>query len=627
MDLNTLIIFLMNGFALGIIIFLIAIGLSLVFGLLKIMNFADGAFLMMGAFLLYQFEGLNVPYWISILVIPLMLGGVGALIEITLLRRIYRYHYTYQILLTFGILLILTGVAQALWGEKWKAAGVSGPEILSGTIEIIGKQYPVFNLFYILAGILVYLVLSIFLYKFRLGKAIRASSEDWEMASSLGIKVKSLYTGVFSIGALLAGFAGVIYAPYHSVTLSLGTDYIILAISVIIIGGMGKLWGTFLASIIVGELITISTVTYQGYEMLFVFIMVAIVLAIRPYGLFGEKTPVSISRTWRMPMTSSKLWGGYHLRNMAKILILGTLIIALILLPLIISEFYVLMITEAMILIIFAMSLNLLIGYNGLLSLGHAGFFTIGAYVSAFILNHYGNFIIALFSGSVIAGTVAFLVGYLFVIMEEVYFAMITLSFGMIVYGVTSRLRSVISGIYNPVNAIGYNLGINPSWLFYYFVLVITVICLFVMYYVLNSNFGLTIKGIRENPQRAEFIGIPTRMIRWRLVIISAIFSGLSGAIYAPFIGTVSYTYSYWVKSMEPILIILIGGMENFFGPVAGTIIFLALKEAVSTSYVDYWILILGVIFVFIVIFFPEGLIPSLERLCRKLFFLYDRKS
>lgn len=279
--------FFLNGITSGMTFFILASGLTLVFGVLRILNLAHGSLFMLGAYFSYQITHWFGNFWIAIIFAPLFCAIIGLIIERILLRSIYNIDVHFQLLLTFGLILFLEDMAKISWGVAYKT--VSEPDVLKGTIDIFGVGYPRYNLFVIIIGILVGVGIWAILSKTKMGKMIRASSSDREVASGLGINVSFLYTIVFSFGAWLAGLAGVMAAPLRSITMDLGGRTIVEAFAIVVIGGLGSIPGALIGSLILGQLNAFGIVYFSRFEMAFMYLLMAIILIIKPKGLMVKE--------------------------------------------------------------------------------------------------------------------------------------------------------------------------------------------------------------------------------------------------------------------------------------------------------------------------------------------------
>lgn len=276
------------GISTGMFIWLVASGLTLVFGVLRVLNFAHGSFYMLGAYVCYTvLKIVGGDFWVGLIIGPLVVSVVGLAMERFLLRYVYHLELPYQLLLTFAMVLIFDDAVKMIWG----AASMSSPTVpgLSGSVEILGRQFPVYNLFIIVVGPLVAIGMYFLLEKSWWGRIIRAAASDREMASAIGVKVPTLYTAVFMFGAWLSAVGGALAVPYVGLlTTGMGETIIIEAFVVVVIGGLGSLKGAFFMSLVIGLLGSFGTRFIPTLDMFLVFILMAVVLLWRPEGLFAE---------------------------------------------------------------------------------------------------------------------------------------------------------------------------------------------------------------------------------------------------------------------------------------------------------------------------------------------------
>ncbi|MCA1959523.1 MAG: branched-chain amino acid ABC transporter permease [Desulfomonile sp.] len=276
------------GISAGMFIWLVASGLTLIFGVLRVLNFAHGSFYMLGAYLCYTFlRFAGVDFWLGVLLGPLVVCVVGYFMERFLLRHVYPLELPYQLLLTFAMVLIFDELVKMIWG----AGSIGSPTVpgLSGSVSIAGRDFPVYNLFIIAVGPLVALGLWAMLEKMWWGRIIRAAASDREMAAAIGVKVPALYTGVFVFGAWLSALGGALAVPYVGLlTTGMGEAIIIEAFVVVVIGGLGSLKGAFLGALVIGLLTSFGTRFIPTLDMFLTFILMAAVLLWRPQGFFAE---------------------------------------------------------------------------------------------------------------------------------------------------------------------------------------------------------------------------------------------------------------------------------------------------------------------------------------------------
>jgi branched-subunit amino acid ABC-type transport system permease component len=282
----------MSGLSRGMMLFLIASGLSLIFGVMNILNFAHATLWLMGAYLCYSFWHLLQDYgfglWLSIFLAALALSAIGAVIEVVLIRRVYKRELPEQLLLTYALVLILGDLIKIFWGVEDKL--ITRPPLVAGPVFIFEVPFDSYFIFVICVGFAVAGGLWWFLRKTRYGHIIRAAVFSREMVSALGIPIPRIYTGVFALGIFIAGLAGAVQAPVGSITLGMDMAVIIQAFCVVVIGGFGSLLGTFVAAIIVGEVYAFSILFWPQGALVLIFVVTAFILIIRPWGLFGTPT-------------------------------------------------------------------------------------------------------------------------------------------------------------------------------------------------------------------------------------------------------------------------------------------------------------------------------------------------
>ncbi len=274
------------------ILFLIASGLSLVYGVMRIVNMAHGNLYAVGAYVAAWAIGLATAWLpVSLLFVLLLAGALaaavaGAIIEPAFLRPLYRRREEYQLLMTFGLLLVLEDVMRLVWGPHPLTASVLAGELPS--VEILGATYPGYNIFVIVVGALAAVGLWAFVYRTRFGVMLRATSQDMRMASALGIDVKRVYVQAFTLGCLMAGLGGAVVMPISGAVLGMGVDALILAFVVVVIGGLGSLEGALVGALIVGFVRTLGITYFAEIELAVLYLIAAVVLFVRPAGLFGR---------------------------------------------------------------------------------------------------------------------------------------------------------------------------------------------------------------------------------------------------------------------------------------------------------------------------------------------------
>jgi branched-subunit amino acid ABC-type transport system permease component len=280
----------LGGLTTAMFLFLIASGLSLVFGVMRVLNFAHGSFYMIGAYLAWQavqwFAPLLHSFWLAALVAALGVALLGGLVERLLLRRIYGREELYQLLLTYALVLILGDVAKAVWGTQ--QLSVSRLPILSGGFEMLGVTLPAYNLFIMVVGVAIAVTGWLVLTRSPAGRMVRAAALDREMLGALGANVGALYTGMFVVSSFLAGLSGALVTPIQSIVPGMDVEIIVEAFIVVVIGGLGSFWGTFWGSVIYGQVLSFGILILPSFSLFSVFALMAVILIVRPWGLFGR---------------------------------------------------------------------------------------------------------------------------------------------------------------------------------------------------------------------------------------------------------------------------------------------------------------------------------------------------
>jgi branched-chain amino acid transport system permease protein len=277
---------LMTGIALGAVYALLAIGLSLIFGMLTVVNFAHGAFFMVGAFLGVYFLGLTGSFWLSLVIAPLVVGAIGLLAERFLVRPLYGRGIDYPLLLTFGLSYVLIDAVRALFGIEGLPS--STPASLRGAVDLGFGHFPLYRLFLIGATAVVVLALWLFLEKTRYGLIIRAGSRDSEIVRVLGVDIAKVWWLVFGLGTAIAGLSGVLAAPTRAVNPEMGIHVLAEAFVVTVVGGMGSLPGAVVAGLLVGVVFSMTALLAPAYAEMSIFVLMALVLLVRPQGFFGK---------------------------------------------------------------------------------------------------------------------------------------------------------------------------------------------------------------------------------------------------------------------------------------------------------------------------------------------------
>jgi len=271
-------------------LFLIASGLSLVFGVMRVLNFAHGSFYMLGAYLAWQamqwLQPAGEAFWAAAIFAALGIAVLGGIVERLLLRHLYGRDELYQLLLTYALVLIFGDVAKYIWGTG--QLSVQRPPLLAGGIQIFGTTQPYYNLFIMALGPAIAIGGWLVLTRSSAGRMVRAASYDREMVGALGANVGAIYTGMFMASSFLAGLSGALVTPLQSIVPGMDVLIIVQAFIVVVIGGLGSFWGTFWGSVIYGQVLSFGILIFPGFSLFSVFALMVVILVIRPWGLFGR---------------------------------------------------------------------------------------------------------------------------------------------------------------------------------------------------------------------------------------------------------------------------------------------------------------------------------------------------
>jgi branched-chain amino acid transport system permease protein len=586
-------------------LFLVASGLTVIFGVTRVVNFAHGSLYMLGAYLGWTILALlprdPASFAAGCILAALATALVGVLIETTLLRRIYRAPELLQLLATFGVVLVVQDATLWIWGAN--DLPLPRPRWMRSFIEIGSSRFPLFDVVLIVTGPLVLGALVLLFTRTRWGMLVRAATQDRDMLAALGVDQKRLFTSVFALGAGLAGLGGALSLPGGSANTQIDLSVITDAFVVVVVGGMGSLPGAFLAALLIAELQAFGIVLLPKATLVLVFVVMAVVLVLRPNGLLGRAQIQARGEAEALapirPAPPILLWLG------AAALLLA------IAAPLVAGPFLLSVLTETLVAILFAASLHFMMGPGGIASFGHAAWFGIGAYVSALLAPMLGNMLLGIAAAPIAAGLVAALFGLCLVRLSGVYVAMLTLAFAQIVWAVAFQWGEVTGGD----NGL---LGIwPPDWardprVFYWLALALCVGATLLLRRMLYAPFGYALRAIRDSPLRSAAIGLDAARIRLAAFAIAAAAAGLSGGVFAYAKGSVFPTYIHVSHSVDALIMVLLGGVQTIAGPILGAIAYTALYDLLLTT--SFWRIKLGLFIIVLVLFFPAGIAGTVNR-------------
>ena len=592
----------LNGLASASSLFLLAAGLSLIFGVSRIVNFAHGSLYMLGMYLAVWLAP-KLGYWASVPIAAVAVALCGALVEMLGLRRLYRAPELLQLLATFALVLLIRDFALWAWGPE----DMLGPRApgFGDAVSILGSRFPRYELLLIGLGPVVFGLLHLALTRTRWGILVRAATEDREMAGALGVNQRWLFTGVFALGSLLAGIGGALAVPREPASLGIDLAAISDAFVVVVIGGLGSIPGAFLAALLIGEVKAFCIgLGFSKITLAVEFIVMALVLMVRPWGLLGR--PLMQQRIGAveppLPHLAARGWLGF-----------AVVIALLAATPLVAGAYRLILLTDMLVFVLLAVSLHFMMGPGGLVSFGHAAYFGLGAYGAGLLLLHWHLPMEAsLVLGPVLALLGAILCGWFCVRLSGVYLAMLTLAFAQIAWSVALQWDQLTGGSNGLI-------GVWPApWLgsktsYYYLALIVCATAVALLWRALDAPFGFTVRASRDSPLRADAIGIDVRRTQWMAFAVAGAFAGIAGSLYVFSKGSISPEVLGVPRSVDALVMVLLGGAQTLTGPAWGAALFTWLEDSLSRDF-SYWRAAIGGVVLLLVLAFPRGIAGTFKR-------------
>ncbi len=589
---------------------MLSLGLAVIFGLLNIINFTHGALYMMGAFAAWlMLTYLGIGYWPALILAPLIVGAFGMVLERTIIRRVYKLEHLYGLLLTLGLATVIEGLFLNYFSALGKPYGI--PSQLRGAWQLGFMVLPVYRGWVILASAAVCLTTWLVIERTKIGSYLRAATENPSLVQAFGVNVPRMVTVTFGFGAALAGLAGVLAAPIYQVNALMGTNLIIVVFAVVVIGGMGSIVGSIASGFALGLLEGLTKTFFPQASNLVIFVIMAVVLLVKPAGLFGS-APSLVSQAATLDPAIRPVASG---KPKDYALVFWGMTAALLVAP---FFFYPSFLIKALCFSLFALALNLLIGFLGLGSFGHAMFLGTAGYITGHVAKVWGwTPEMSILAGTLAATALGVVVGLLSVKRQKIYFAMITLALGELVYfffleapfsggedGLSSVPRGRLFGL----------LDIDNDRAFYYVVLALFLAGFLLVFRTVHSPFGQVLKAIRENEPRAVSLGYNTDRVKLLAFVLSAAIAGLAGSLKVLAFHIASLPDVYHSTSGDVILMVLVGGAGTIFGPVVGafTVVGMQYYFASWGSWVN---VIQGTVFVVCVLALRQGIVGQLMRL------------
>jgi branched-chain amino acid transport system permease protein len=621
------------GLSFGLILFLLAAGLSLTMGLMRILNLAHGALYMFGGFVGLAVAKYAHNYWAGLVAGAVCAGVMGLLLEMGFLRRLYKQEAS-QVLLTIGFIYVLINVAQWIWGT-YPLSGIV-PGVFSGSVPIGNVTVPVFRFFIIGVGLLMAALLWLFQARTKIGAIVRAGMDNREVVGTLGINLKVVFSGIFALGSVVAGLCGLLGAPITGVNLGVAWDALLLALIVVVIGGTGSIQGALLGGVLIGLLDAFGKAYFPAFAYFIVYIALIVILLVRPSGLLGRRIHAGGAETperaagHAMGLEAAGAGAAQMPRwrmILHKYLPYALAVLVLALVPPFAGSYFQTMTTKVLILAIFAMSLDLTMGYAGLISFGHAAFLGMAGYSVAILLQHTRITSFWLVAVIALALTVilALVIGYISLRVSGIYFLLVTMALGQLLTTVAIKWYSLTGGTNGLVLMSRPRLGFAVQWTnlrYYYLVFVFFVVCFVILRRIVRSPFGSTLVGIRENEPRMRSLGFNTWALKYVAVLVGAFFAGVAGIFFAFFNVNMVPSYLSLEWSALPMLMVIMGGPATLYGPCLGAAVIVFAEHYSRTYLPDRWPLVLGGIFVLCVMLLKGGFARYLTLLWSKIGFV-----
>lgn len=601
---------LLAGLANAAALFMVASGLSLIFGVTRIVNFAHGSFYMLGAYIGYSLMQVlpgAVGFWAATLVAGAAVGLIGVFVELLILRRVYRAPELFQLVATFGVILVVQDLALLIWGPE----DLLGPRApgLESVVDILGQPIPEYDLALIammpiVGGALWYLIA-----RTRLGVLVRAATQDREMVGALGVNQAWLFTGVFFLGSMLAGLGGALQLPKGGADLLMDFNILAAVFLVVVVGGMGSIPGALIAAILISIVNVFGVLYLPQSTLILMFAVMALVLLIRPHGLMG--TPEAPGDHGEVGAAEEPIRPlGNHAR-LAVLALLGCLVA----LPFLGGSFLTVLASDILIVCLFAASLHFMLSLGGLVSFGHAAFYGGGAYAAALLVSHAeAPMELALLLAPLAAGFLAMAVGWFCLRLTGVYFAMLTLAFAQLLWSIATQWTDITGGDDGII-------GLWPSdWasetmVYYFLTLILTGGGIVLMRHLAHAPFGYALRAARDSHRRAEATGIDTRRVQLLAMLAAGSMAGLAGGLFVFSKGSVFPTELEIAKSFDALIMVFLGGVKTLAGPLVGASMLTGLQDWLSRF--DYWRLLLGVSILTIVLIAPDGIVGTARALWR----------
>ena len=591
----------LTGLSSAAAVFLVASGLSIIFGVTRVVNFAHGSFYMLGAFFAYTFTSQLtsvVGFWVAMLLSAITVGLIGVVVEILILRRVYQAPELFQLVATFGVILVIQDLALLVWGAE-DLLGPLAPG-LDSTVNIFGTLLPEYDLALIALSLIVLVALWLLFNRTRWGCLVRAATEDREMVGALGVNQTWLFTGTFFLGSLLAGLGGAAQLPKGGANLLMDFEILAPIFVVVVIGGMGSILGAYFAAVLIFEFNAFGILILPESTLVLMFLLMAVVLIVRPWGLLGKpETPGQLGQVGPPELP-------YQLASRPLRIIGMGLVFGMFVLPAFADDFTLVLVIEMIIMSLFATSLHFAMGPGGMVSFGHAAFFGGGAYAAALLVSHVdAPMEVAMLFAPLMSGVLALIVGWFCVRLSGVYLAMLSMAFAQVAWSIVFQWDAATGGD-DGILGVWPSAWASDRMAYYYLTLIAGVGGIIILRHVLFTPFGYAMRAVRDSAIRSESIGIRVSRQKWLAFAFSGFMAGIAGGLFVFSKGSVFPDEMAIPRSFDALIMVLLGGVKTLWGPVTGASVFTWLHDEISRF--EYWRLLLGILIIAIVLAFPQGI-------------------
>lgn len=607
---------LFDGLAYAMVLFIVSVGLSVTLGLMNLVNLAHGALAMLGGYAVVSLCGrFGWPFLAGLIGAFVLVGLLSLILERLIFRRLYGAPELDQVAVGIGLILIAGAAVIVFYGPSPQTLVL--PDYLKGRFTLGGMELPVYRSVLIVLGFLVFGMLWIGIERTRLGARIRAAVDNRRMARSLGIDVDRLFALVFALGGGLSALGGGLAIEIVGMGPSFAIQYLVLFLIVVAVGGMGSVRGTFLAALVLGVVDTAGKYYFPAGGGFFIYGLTVILLIWRPEGLLGRKlsgqaaasagslaarkaAPLALRHRGRWPEALPWLAMAAAFAFLPGHLAFGV---------------------QMMVLLLFVLSLDLVLGFAGVVTLGHAAFFGIGAYTVGLLALRVGwhEPLTGLLAAGGAAAAVGWAAGWFLLRYHGLTLLMLTLATAMLLHEAANSAAALTGG-YDGLNNIVMAplLGVfeNDLWARSYFVYAGLVLLLgfLAARHVIHSAFGLSLVGIRENSRRMIALGADVHRRLVTVFVISAGMAGVAGGLFAQFNAYITLDVLSFPRSGFAVVMLVLGGTGRLYGAFVGGAVYLILEDVLAKASPQYWQLGVGLVLVAVVLAGRGGLLGLWDR-------------